>query len=217
MLSEVSLANKNESEQTNMNINKNKRNKILSYILGIYLVLGFTGRVVLAQSADSTIPMTMEQIALTGHRMTKQAQTMPTHVIEWHHGDISWLPQLAEMAGWPKKTWKRLGTIILRESGGCPNRTGGSIVDKNCNIVGHDGSDHASDSGLLQINGVNWDPKRSGTQIACARLKICTQEAILDPVNNLRVGYLMYQEAGWGPWDPCQWGPEYAARCKASK
>lgn len=198
-------------------MSKQKRNKILSYIVGIYLVLGFTGRVVLAQSADSTLPMTMEQIALTGYRLDKQAQTLPTHVIEWRHGDISWLPQLAEMAGWPKKTWKRLGTIILRESGGCPNRTGGSIVDKNCNIIGHDGSDHASDSGLLQINGVNWDPKRSGTQIACAELKICTQEAILDPVNNLRVGYLLYQKAGWGPWDPCQWGPEYAARCKASK
>ena len=197
-------------------MSKEKRNKILSYIIGIYLVLAFTGRVVLAQSADSTIPMTMEQVALTGDRMTKQAQTMPTHVIEWHHGDISWLPQLAEMAGWPKKTWKRLGIIILRESGGCPNRTGGSIVDENCNIVGHDGSDHASDSGLLQINGVNWDPKRSGTQIACSELKICTQEAILDPVNNLRVGYLMYQKLGWGPWDPCQWGPAYAHRCKKS-
>lgn len=213
-MSSVSQTRTKVSKRT---MSKQKRNKILSYIVGIYLVLGFTGRVVLAQSADSTLPMTMEQIALTGYRLDKQAQTLPTHVIEWRHGDISWLPQLAEMAGWPKKTWKRLGTIILRESGGCPNRTGGSIVDKNCNIIGHDGSDHASDSGLLQINGVNWDPKRSGTQIACAELKICTQEAILDPVNNLRVGYLLYQKAGWGPWDPCQWGPEYAARCKASK
>jgi len=216
MLSEVSLANKNESEQTNMNINKNKRNRILSYIIGIYLVLGFTGRVVLAESADSTLPMTMEQIALTGDRMTKQALSMPAHVVEWKHGDISWLPELAAAVGWPKHTWKKLGQIILRESGGCPNRIGSSIVDKNCNIIGYTKATNKSDSGLLQINGVNWDPKRSGTQIACARLKICTQEAILDPVNNLRVGLLLYQEAGWDPWDPCAWGPEYAHRCKSS-
>jgi hypothetical protein len=199
-----------------MNIIKTKRNKILSYIIGIYLVLGLTGRVVLAESADSTLPMTMEQIALTGDRMTKLATTLPTQTVEWKHGDISWLPELAGAVGWPKHTWKRLGQIILRESGGCPNRIGSSIVDKNCNIIGYTKATNKSDSGLLQINGVNWDPKRSGTQIACAELKICTQEAILDPVNNLKVGLLLYQKAGWDPWDPCAWGPEYAARCKAS-
>ena len=199
-----------------MNIIKIKRNKILSYIIGIYLVLGLTGRVVLAESADSTLPMTMEQIALTGDRMTKLATTLPTQTVEWKHGDISWLPELAGAVGWPKHTWKRLGQIILRESGGCPNRIGSSIVDKNCNIIGYTKATNKSDSGLLQINGVNWDPKRSGTQIACAELKICTQEAILDPVNNLKVGLLLYQKAGWDPWDPCAWGPEYAARCKAS-
>jgi len=199
-----------------MNIIKTKRNKIFSYIIGIYLVLGLTGRVVLAESADSTLPMTMEQIALTGDRMTKLATTLPTQTVEWKHGDISWLPELAGAVGWPKHTWKRLGQIILRESGGCPNRIGSSIVDKNCNIIGYTKATNKSDSGLLQINGVNWDPKRSGTQIACAELKICTQEAILDPVNNLKVGLLLYQKAGWDPWDPCAWGPEYAARCKAS-
>jgi hypothetical protein len=136
--------------------------------------------------------------------------------IVFKHGDISWLPQLAEQAGWPRKTWKKLGTIILRESGGCPNRIGGSIVDKNCNIVGHTGATNKSDSGLLQINGVNWDPKRSGRQLLCAEHKICKQDQLLDPVTNLAAGYILYQKAGWGPWDPCQWGPEYAHRCKAS-
>jgi len=136
--------------------------------------------------------------------------------IVFKHGDISWLPQLAEQAGWPRKTWKKLGTIILRESGGCPNRIGGSIVDKNCNIVGHTGATNTSDSGLLQINGVNWDPKRSGTQLLCAEYKICKQKQLLDPVTNLAAGYILYQKAGWGPWDPCQWGPEYAHKCKAS-
>ena len=199
-----------------MNITRTKRNKILSYIIGIYLVLGLTGRVVLAESADSTLPMTMEQIALTGDRMTKLATTLPAQTVEWRHGDISWLPELAGAVGWPKHTWKRLGQIILRESGGCPNRIGSSIVDKNCNITGYTKATNKSDSGLLQINGVNWDPKRSGTQIACVELKICTQEAILDPVNNLKVGLLLYQKAGWDPWDPCAWGPEYAHRCKTS-
>jgi hypothetical protein len=136
--------------------------------------------------------------------------------IVFKHGDISWLPQLAEQAGWPRKTWKKLGQIILRESGGCPNRIGGSIVDKNCNIVGHTGATNKSDSGLLQINGVNWDPKRSGRQLLCAEHKICKQEQLLDPVTNLAAGYVLYQKAGWDPWDPCAWGPEYAHRCKSS-
>lgn len=136
--------------------------------------------------------------------------------IVFKHGDISWLPQLAEQAGWPRKTWKKLGQIILRESGGCPNRIGGSIVDKNCNIVGHTGATNKSDSGLLQINGVNWDPKRSGRQLLCAEHKICKQEQLLDPVTNLAAGYVLYQKVGWDPWDPCAWGPEYAHRCKSS-
>ena len=134
--------------------------------------------------------------------------------IIFKHGDVSWLPKLASQVGWPKNTHKRLAQIILRESGGCPNRFGGSIVDKNCNIIGHDGSNHRSDSGLLQINGVNWDPKRNGRQLLCADHKICTQQQLLDPLINLRAGYILYQKAGWDPWDPCAWGPAFAHRCK---
>jgi hypothetical protein len=136
--------------------------------------------------------------------------------IVFKHGDISWLPQLAQEAGWPRKTWKKLGQIILRESGGCPNRIGSSIVDKNCNITGWTKATNKSDSGLLQINGVNWDPKRAGTQLLCAEHKICKQEQLLDPVTNLAAGYVLYQKAGWDPWDPCAWGPKYAHRCKSS-
>ena len=136
-----------------------------------------------------------------------------SQLIQFKHGDVSWLPKLAPQVGWPKDTWNRLGQIILRESGGCPARTGGSIVDKNCNVIGHDGSNHRSDSGLLQINGVNWDPKRSGKQLLCADHQICTQEQLLDPLTNLKAGYILYQKVGWGPWDPCQWGPAYASRC----
>jgi hypothetical protein len=199
-----------------MNIIKTKRNKILSYIIGIYLVLGLTGRVVLAESADSTLPMTMEQIALTGDRMTKLATTLPAKTVEWKHGDISWLPELAGAVGWPKHTWKKLGQIILRESGGCPNRIGSSIVDKNCNITGYTKATNKSDSGLLQINGVNYNRERNKNALVCLELKFCKQEQLLDPVNNLRAGLLLYQKAGWDPWDPCAWGPEFAHRCKAS-
>ncbi|MEY4333360.1 MAG: Lysozyme like domain [Bacteroidota bacterium] len=197
-------------------MNRNKRNKIVSYIIGFYALFCFGAKVVLAEPMSSTIPLTTEQIGLTGFRLERQAASMPVHVVKWQHGDISWLPELASAAGWPKRTWKRLGQIILRESGGCPNRTGGTIVDKDCNIVGHTGATNTSDSGLLQINGVNWDPKRSGRQLLCADYKICTQEQLLDPLTNLKAGYILFQKAGWDPWDPCAWGPEYAAKCRAT-
>lgn len=133
--------------------------------------------------------------------------------IQFVWGDVSWLPSLAAQAGWPPRTHKRLAQIILRESGGCPNRRGGDKVDENCNITGVSEWNHRSDTGLLQINGVNYDPSRNKWAIACRELNICTQEPLLDPLINLRVGYLLFKEAGWGPWDPCAWGPEYAHRC----
>lgn len=133
--------------------------------------------------------------------------------IQFVWGDVSWLPSLAAQAGWPPRTHKRLAQIILRESGGCPNRRGGDTVDENCNITGVSDWSHRSDTGLLQINGVNYDPSRNKWAIACRELNICTQEPLLDPLTNLRVGYLLFKEAGWGPWDPCAWGPEYAHRC----
>jgi hypothetical protein len=107
-----------------------------------------------------------------------------------------------------------LGQIILRESGGCPNRIGSSIVDKNCNITGYTKATNKSDSGLLQINGVNWDMSRNKNAIACVQFGFCSQKSLLDPVNNLKVGRELFRLAGWDPWDPCAWGPEYAHRCK---
>lgn len=135
--------------------------------------------------------------------------------IEFKHGDISWLPALAAEAGWPEKTWKKLGKIILRESGGCPNRLGGDAVDKNCNITHVTESNHRSDTGLLQINGVNYDISRNKWAAVCTQMNICTQEPLLDPLTNLKAGKLLYDLSGWGPWDPCTWGPEYADRCKS--
>ena len=133
------------------------------------------------------------------------------------HGNIDWLPELATEAGWPAETHKRLGEIILRESGGCPNRRGGDKVDKNCNITGVSEWNHRSDTGLLQINGVNYDQTRNKWAAVCREMNICIQEPLLDPLTNLKAGYLLYTYAGWGPWDPCTWGPEWAHRCKQPK
>lgn len=140
-------------------------------------------------------------------------QPKPVAQIQYKWGDISWLPALASEAGWPQETWEKLGQIILRESGGCPNRRGGDAVDPDCNITHVTEWNHRSDTGLLQINGVNYNPKRNKWAIACRQLDICTQEPLLDPLTNLRVGYLLYQADGWNPWDPCAWGEEWAHRC----
>jgi hypothetical protein len=147
-------------------------------------------------------------------RINTTAMTQPAKsVIEFKWGDVSWLPILAAEAGWPEEAWPELGRIILRESGGCPNRRGGDAVDKNCNITHVTEWNHRSDTGLLQINGVNYNPKRNKWAIACRQLNICTQESLLDPLTNLKVGYLLYRAAGWGPWDPCTWGKAWEHRC----
>jgi hypothetical protein len=207
MLSAVCLTNKDESEQPKMN---KSFTKVIISIFSAYIGLGL-----IAFAASNEAPALAQSIVTEVIRPDIVDKATYVEPIAFMHGDISWLPELAQQAGWPKKTWKRLGQIVLRESGGCPNRIGGSIVDKNCNITGHTGATNTSDSGLLQINGVNWDPKRSGRQLLCADYKICTQAQLLDPVTNLAAGYILYQKAGWGPWDPCQWGPEYAARCRS--
>ena len=122
--------------------------------------------------------------------------------IVFRHGDISWLPELAAKAGWPPRTWKRLGEIILRESGGCPTRIGGSVVDKDCNLIRMATMSHPSDTGLLQVNGINWDLKRTKLAIICVRMGVCTQEELMNPITNLRAGKLLFDVAGWSPWNP---------------
>lgn len=188
-----------------------------------YLFIGFTGSIVFAESNQEPNKNSQTQVGMVNFTLKDKSLSSLqkvkhdndfTLLIDFKHGDISWLSQLASRAGWPKNTHKRLAEIILRESGGCPNRFGGSIVDKKCNITGHDGSNHRYDSGLLQINGVNWDSKRPGKQLLCADYKICTQKQLLDPLTNLKAGYILYQKAGWDPWDPCAWGPKFAHRCK---
>jgi hypothetical protein len=142
----------------------------------------------------------------------KPAKTTVKPVV-FTHGDVSWLPELAAKAGWKPEHMKKLGQIILRESGGCPNRIGSSIVDKNCNVTGYTKATNKSDTGLLQINGVNYNPARNKWAIACKKMNICTQEPLLDPITNLKVGKLLFDEAGWEPWNVCNWNPK-AKGCK---
>jgi len=125
-------------------------------------------------------------------------ESQPTIVFK--HGDISWLPQLAAQAGWPPKTWRRLGQIILRESGGCPVRRGGDIVNKDCEVTGVAERTHRSDSGLLQINSVNYRLSRNKWAAVCLAKIACTQEPLLDALTNLKAGLVLYKIAGFSPW-----------------
>ena len=151
----------------------------------------------LASAAKAPLP-TLEPLSVAVRASERVSETD----IVFRHGDISWLPELAAQAGWPPETWKKLGQIILRESGGCPTRIGGSVVDKDCNFIRMATMSHPSDSGLLMINGINWDLKRTKFAIVCVRMGVCTQEALMNPTTNLRAGKLLYDVAGWTPWNP---------------
>jgi hypothetical protein len=165
------------------------------------IVLGSQVQAVTAPSLASTSIEVSRSLPTTRvrHEMLDQPKTK---TLTFKYGDISWLPTLAAQAGWPRSTWKRLGQIILRESGGCPNLAGGDVADKNCNIIRVSEWNHRSDTGLLQINGVHW--KRDHAQyhgLVCKKLKVCEQSILLDPLINLTAGKLLYDVAGWSPWN----------------
>lgn len=151
----------------------------------------------IASAAKAPLP-TLEPLSVA----VRASEMVSEPAIVFRHGDITWLPELAAEAGWPPQTWKRLGQIILRESGGCPTRIGGSVVDKDCNLIRMATMSHPSDTGLLQINGINWDLSRTKLAIICVRMKVCTQEELMNPITNLRAGKLLYDVAGWSPWNP---------------
>jgi hypothetical protein len=122
----------------------------------------------------------------------------------YRHGDCSWLPKVALQAGWQVDQLKQLRHIALRESGCCPARAGGDIVDKDCNKIGHDGSFHSSDSGLMQVNGTHWKPDHAQYHgLICKQMGICTQAPLFDPLTNLKAARLLYEVAGWSPWSIC--------------
>ena len=122
----------------------------------------------------------------------------------YRHGNCAWLPAMAMQAGWPADQIQQLTQIALRESGCCPNRAGGDTVDKNCNITGVAEYTHRSDSGLMQINGVHWQPAHSQYDgLICKQMRICTQEPLFDPLTNLRAARLIYSKVGWAAWSIC--------------
>ena len=122
----------------------------------------------------------------------------------YRHGNCSWLPTVALKAGWPADQVAQLTLIALRESGCCPYRAGGDIVDKNCNITGIADYTHRSDSGLMQINGVHWLPTHKQYDgLICKQMRICTQEPLFDPLTNLQAARLIYSKVGWSAWSIC--------------
>jgi hypothetical protein len=131
---------------------------------------------------------------------TTQAPTTTAKPIVLKHGDCTWVEPLALEAGWQPHQLPRLIHIIKRESGCCPNRRGGDAVDKDCNITKVVDWSHRSDTGLLQINGVNYDISRNKWAAVCTKMGICEQEPLLDPLTNLRAGKLLHDIAGWQPW-----------------
>jgi len=202
---------------------------IAAIILVVSNIIGLTTLSNIEESTEQSTffqstPFSKTVATVSTVNFTKQSKgpvidTKPSDLIEYYgivfkHGDVSWLPGLAAQAGWPKDTWPMLGAIILRESGGCPNRRGGDAVNKNCKITHVTEWNHRSDTGLLQINGVNYNLSRNKWARVCLDLKICEQTPLLDPLKNLKAGYLLYQYSGWSPWDPCTWGPEWSNRCR---
>jgi len=163
-------------------------------------------------------PVTVQSIVYLKETVEHPKKVKPEGIVHYGitftHGDISWLPKLAASAGWSPETWEKLGQIILRESGGCPNRRGGDKVDKNCIITGVSEWNHRSDTGLMQINGVNYNTKRNRWAAICRQMQICEQEPLLDPLTNLKAAKILYDLAGWDPWDPCTWD---ASRCPKKK
>jgi hypothetical protein len=155
------------------------------------------GSIVYAAEAPTVPQNPSKTEASEDARNLKRQESAP---LIFRHGDISWLPELAAQAGWPQRTWKRLGQIILRESGGCPNRAGGDAVDRNCTVTHVTEWTHRSDTGLLQITGVNYDPTRNRWAVICNKMQICEQPPLFDPLTNLKAGFLLWEVAGWDPW-----------------
>jgi hypothetical protein len=144
-----------------------------------------------AEAKAAGAPEPLSSPAPVGTRADVRSLSTP---IQFRHGDISWLRDLALAAGWKEHQIKRLGHIILRESGGCPNRRGGDKVDKN-------EWNHRSDTGLLQINGVHWKQDHAQYHgLVCKQMKVCEQDKLLDPLTNLKAGRLLFDVAGWSPW-----------------
>jgi hypothetical protein len=151
-----------------------------------------------AQQVEAPTTVTPPSIATT---IVTTTTTIPPLPEQYTHGDCSWVPRVAKSVGWTDHEIPTLIRIIKRESGCCPRRIGGSVVDSNCNFIRMSTWTHPSDSGLLQINGVHWKQDHKHYHgLVCKKMGICEQEPLLDPVINLAAGRLLYDVAGWQPW-----------------
>ena len=189
--------------------------RILTAIMATLTSLTYSLGLAQAVSAPAFDSSVVHQEAISADRLDPIPADTP---IRFRHGDVSWLPALALKAGWTADQIPKLSQIVLRESGGCPNRRGGDMVDKNCNVTGVSEWNHRSDTSLLQVNGLNYDPTRNKFAPICLQMDICTQQPLFDPLTNLKAGKLLFdywQKAagdGWIPWDPCN----RTRTCKAS-
>ena len=191
---------------------------IKSVIAFALFTIGFAGNVLVQEPPLGAVdPVTAPYGSYTSFRDMQHdiylyvppstTTTLPQPV--YKHGECDWLPAMALKAGWPVEHLGKLKQVALRESGCCPNRRGGDMVDKDCNITGVSEWNHRSDTSVLQINSINFDPKRNKYAPICLQMGICTQEPLLDAYTNLKAGKLLYdywQKAagdGWIPWDIC--------------
>jgi len=166
----------------------------------VSLLSVFIGLISAVQAASApTIANPAPHVSLAAFEAKAPAYVLPE---VYRHGDCSWIPPVALAAGWKQRQIPRLMQIVARESGCCPKRIGGSVVDANCQITKMIDMSHPSDSGLMQINGVNYNPKRNKYAPICTQMKICTQEPLLDAFTNLKAGRLLFEVTGsdWSPW-----------------
>ena len=159
---------------------------IITVIAFALFTIGFGSGVLIAEPPlGQTDPITAPYGAYTSFRDMQHdiwlyvaPSTTTTLVVKpvYKHGECDWLPAMALKAGWPVDQLGKLKQAALREAGCCPNRLGGDRVDKDCNITGVSEWNHRSDTSLLQLNGLNFDPKRNPYAPICLQMRICTQE-----------------------------------------
>jgi len=180
--------------------------------------IGYAGNILVGDLPLEPNPPAVARYGPSGSFIAQQkeiylyiAPTTTTTIPEpvYRHGECDWLPAMALRAGWRVEHLGTLKKISMRESGCCPNRRGGDMVDKNCNITGVSEWNHRSDTGNLQLNSINFDTKRNPYAPICLEMGICTQEPLLDAFTNLQAGLVLFNYwqrvagNGWIPWDIC--------------
>lgn len=126
-----------------------------------------------------------------------------------------WEALLAEHA--PPGGWDeiRMSRYMSRESACCPQvlaesgpRTirGGDLADESCSFIRVVNRTHRSDAGLLQINGINYDPARcKNTCLSDMLGESVTVETLGDPVLNIRAAAHLcewWRDAGYSCYRP---------------